>query len=142
PARRPARPAGVRRPARRRGRPLRPVDRRSRPRPDRDRALAGEPARGGGRLCRRPRLGDELGRRGDADPGGAGRGLAMVAVLVPVGPGSAELARFRDLLDSLHAYEPAGSFRLIVVDDGPAPRDLGVDATVIRTPLWRGGRRP
>ena len=66
----------------------------------------------------------------------------MFAVLVPVGPGSAELARFRDLLDSVVAYEPAGSFRLIVVDDGPRPRDFGTGATVIRTPLWREGRRP
>ena len=66
----------------------------------------------------------------------------MFAVLVPVGPGSAELARFRDLLDSVLAYEPAGSFRLIVVDDSPRPRDFGTGATVIRTPLWREGRRP
>jgi hypothetical protein len=65
----------------------------------------------------------------------------VFAVLVPVGPGDAELERFGDLLDSIRAHEPAGSFRLIVVDDGPVPRDFGTPATVIRTALWTRGRR-
>jgi hypothetical protein len=65
-----------------------------------------------------------------------------VAVLVPVGPGEREVARLHDLLDSIAAHEPAGSYRVIAIDDNPEPRDLGDGVDVVRTPLWDGGRRP
>jgi hypothetical protein len=51
-----------------------------------------------------------------------------VAVVVPAGPGTAELDRIADLADALHRYEP-GVARLVVVDDEPdARRDIAAAA--------------
>lgn len=56
------------------------------------------------------------------------------AVVIPVGPGECEAARLQDLLASLHRYEPAPAW-LIVVDDGPPSRRLD------ESPVMRRFRR-
>lgn len=64
------------------------------------------------------------------------------SVIVPVGPGPAELARLEDTLASLVAHEDPASIRLILVDDSPVPRELAEHwpcAVVIRTALWERG---
>jgi hypothetical protein len=45
------------------------------------------------------------------------------AVIVPIGPGKAELRRFSELLDSLWTYEANASL-CIAIDNSPEPRDL------------------
>jgi hypothetical protein len=62
-------------------------------------------------------------------------------VLMPIGPGEAELARARDSLASVRRHEPAAE--PVLVDDGPAARDLSAltDGPVVRTAL-RGGWVP
>ena len=68
----------------------------------------------------------------------------MFAVLVPVGPGSAELARLADALDSIRAFEAPGNVHLVLVDDATEARELRVTADewasldVVRTALWDG----
>ena len=52
----------------------------------------------------------------------------MFAVLVPVGPGSAELARLADALDSIRAFEAPGNVHLVLVDDATKARELRVNA--------------
>jgi hypothetical protein len=53
------------------------------------------------------------------------------AVVVPTGPGTAELDRVADLADALHRYEP-GVARLVLVDDEP---DAHRDVTAAAGPL-------
>jgi hypothetical protein len=66
----------------------------------------------------------------------------MFAVLIPVGPGSREVDRLRDALDSLRAFEDPTGMHLILVDDSYVPRDFATEANqwasceVIRTGLW------
>lgn len=43
------------------------------------------------------------------------------AVIVPIGPGAAELRRFHDLIDSLWRYEP-GARLCVAIDSSPCPR--------------------
>lgn len=49
--------------------------------------------------------------------------MTNFCVIIPLGPRDAEIARTRDLLDSLWAYEPHTPL-VILVDDGGATRDL------------------
>jgi hypothetical protein len=65
--------------------------------------------------------------------------IAMApAVLIPVGPGNAEVARLADLVESIRTF--SRDIRILGVDDNPEPRALGVET--IRTPLWRHRRPP
>lgn len=68
--------------------------------------------------------------------------LARVfGVLVPIGPGPREAARFDALLSELERHENARDLRVVVVDDSPEPGRLGggrPGLEVIRTPLWSG----
>ncbi|MGI4896876.1 MAG: hypothetical protein ACRYF3_17370, partial [Janthinobacterium lividum] len=72
----------------------------------------------------------------------------MFTVLIPVGPQDAELPRVHDTLDSLRAHENADDIRLILVDDALRARpelsalDWPTPPTVVRTPLWEGGKPP
>jgi hypothetical protein len=67
----------------------------------------------------------------------------MFAVLIPVGPGEAEVVRMADTLESVRAYEASHEIHLLLVDDNPSPRDLSPGAgdwasfELVRTPLWR-----
>jgi hypothetical protein len=45
------------------------------------------------------------------------------AVIVPIGPGTVELRRFHDLLDSLFTYEPGVCF-CVAIDSEPSERDV------------------
>jgi len=68
----------------------------------------------------------------------------VFGVVIPVGPDGRELSRLRALVDELGRHENRSEMRLIVIDDGPAPRefDLGwPSVTVVRTVLRRE-RRP
>jgi len=49
--------------------------------------------------------------------------MKRFAVIVPVGPGGAELWRFHDLLDSLWSYEP-GARLCVAIDSSPYARNL------------------
>lgn len=63
----------------------------------------------------------------------------MYAVLVPVGPDPRDVARLHSLAGELARYERPAEIRLVVVDDAPATRALGLDwpdQVIIRTPLW------
>jgi hypothetical protein len=65
------------------------------------------------------------------------------AVLIPVGPGEAEVDRLQDTVASVRAHESRA--RLVLIDDSPQPRDLDrvvPDADVVRTALWGDGGRP
>lgn len=73
---------------------------------------------------------------------------AMLSVLIPAGPGAAELDRLADTLESIRAFEAPGRIHLVLVDDAHEPRDLQVAADewascdVIRTALWGGDVAP
>ncbi len=49
--------------------------------------------------------------------------MKSFAVIVPVGPGAAELGRFRDFLDSLWRYEPGASL-CVAIDSSQSARNL------------------
>jgi hypothetical protein len=66
-------------------------------------------------------------------------------MLVPVGPGDRELVRLQALVQGLRRAEDPQAIHLIVVDDGPAARELSItwpDMSVVRTGLWKDGTRP
>lgn len=69
----------------------------------------------------------------------------MFGVLIPVGPDSRDLRRLRLLVAELEHYEEPTQIKLLVIDDAPLPRPLGIswpDQLVIETQAWSGGRRP
>jgi hypothetical protein len=49
--------------------------------------------------------------------------LKKFAVIVPIGPGSEELRRYRDFLDSLWHYEPSASL-CVAIDSSPVARSI------------------
>jgi hypothetical protein len=69
----------------------------------------------------------------------------QIAVVMPVGPDPAELARARDTLASIVAWEPAVRW-LVLIDDSPTVRGLnrlidfrGVHVEVLRSPAGASG---
>jgi len=68
----------------------------------------------------------------------------LVAVFIPVGPGPLEIARLRDLLESIKAVEPALT-DLLLIDDAPRSRDLdklAQEKGFQSTTILPGPRRP
>jgi len=53
--------------------------------------------------------------------------MKSFAVVVPIGPGTVELRRFHDLMDSLSIYEP-GARLCVAIDSSPFARNV----------VWRG----
>jgi len=49
--------------------------------------------------------------------------MKSFAVIVPIGPGAAELRRFHDLMDSLSSYEP-GARLCVAIDSSPYARNV------------------
>ena len=69
----------------------------------------------------------------------------MYAVLIPVGPAAVEVTRLHALLRELARHEDPTEIRLVIVDDAPTPRGLGLEwpeQVTVRTPLWQGPRAP
>jgi hypothetical protein len=71
---------------------------------------------------------------------------AMVGVIIPIGPSSADLARLEDLLESLARWEHSDELRLALIDDALSPRAFpttGWSSTaIVRTSLWDRRRAP
>jgi hypothetical protein len=66
----------------------------------------------------------------------------VFGVVIPVGPGERELSRLAALVQELDRHEGRSQSALIVVDDGPSPRELGIawpHLVVVRTALRDGG---
>lgn len=64
------------------------------------------------------------------------------SILIPVGPSDVEVTRTREVLDSVFAYEPSVQ-RVMLLDDGPADRDLSARLAVPRewpTEIFRNPR--
>lgn len=71
----------------------------------------------------------------------------MFSVLIPVGPGDADLHRLDDLLSSIRRHARTSEIQLVLIDDAPSRRHLedrcgsGWRATdIIQTPIWKKGR--
>ena len=69
----------------------------------------------------------------------------MYAVLVPIGPDARDVDRLHALAAELKRHEDPAEIRLVIVDDAPAARELGLDwsdQVTLRTPLWQERRAP